>query len=70
MGNSDARNNSTDGMVVFGFGRGPGTSPLLKSNHKFIVGFTEIESQSSTEEIHISVMRYINSLLMHELLVY
>lgn len=44
LGSSDGGAASApDGMVVFGFGRGPGTRPLLRgAGHRFIVGLFEM----------------------------
>lgn len=39
MGNTLEGNNSPDGMVVFGFGRGKGTKPLFTKKHNFTIGF-------------------------------
>ena len=38
LGNSEEGINASDGMIVFGFGRGEGAKPLLTSPHKFILG--------------------------------
>ena len=38
LGNSDQGINSTDGMTVFGFGRGEGVSRFLKGRNTFIIG--------------------------------
>lgn len=39
MGNTLDGIESPDGMVVFGFGRGPKTQALLSGNHRFKIGF-------------------------------
>ena len=39
-----------DGMVVFGFGRGPGTQPLLKGLHSFVIGFLETTDHARIAE--------------------
>lgn len=55
---------SPDGMVVFGFGRGPGAQPLLKeSGREFIVGF--LEKRIKTAADHQALAEDIESLL-HE----
>lgn len=41
LGNTPGGIDSSDGMVVFGFGRGPGTSPLMTTPNTFIIGFFE-----------------------------
>ncbi len=41
LGNSPEGIGSDDGMVVFGFGRGPDTQPLMTDQNTFIVGFYE-----------------------------
>ena len=54
---------SPDGMVVFGFGRGPNTRPLLQgSGHRFTVGFLE-EGVNSPED-HLRVANRIESFLL------
>ncbi|SOE20921.1 hypothetical protein SAMN06298216_1396 [Spirosomataceae bacterium TFI 002] len=41
MGNTLDGNNSLDGMVVFGFGRGKGTTPLLAQKQSFTIGLID-----------------------------
>ena len=54
MGATDARLNAPDGMVVFGFGRGPKTSPRLTGAPKrFVVGF--VEGQVAGDQDHARV---------------
>jgi hypothetical protein len=36
-----ADNEGSDGMMVFGFGRGPGPEPLLSGENSFVIGFLE-----------------------------
>lgn len=51
-----------DGMVVFGFGRGPGTQPLLRgAGQRFTVGLLELGVAS--EKDHAAVAARIESLL-------
>jgi hypothetical protein len=57
MGNTAAGLDSPDGMVVFGFGRGPGTSPRLKRlDLSFVIGFIERMARSSQEHDVIAAM--------------
>jgi hypothetical protein len=47
-----------DGMVVFGFGRGPGTQPLFRgAGQQFTAGF--LEMRVATEPDHLAVGRRI-----------
>lgn len=47
---------SADGMVVFGFGRGEGTQPLLRgAGQQFRVGFVESVSASDERGLHARV---------------
>lgn len=39
LGNTKEGLNSPDGMVVFGFGRGKGTQPLMNKKQQFVLGF-------------------------------
>lgn len=51
-----------DGMVVFGFGRGPDTTPLLGSaGHRFTVGL--LEQHADTAAQHASIQRAIEQVL-------
>ena len=47
LGNDTIGINSPDGMVVAGFGRAPGATPLLKTPNRFIIGFSEGEGISA-----------------------
>ncbi len=45
-----------DGMVVFGFGRGPGTKPQFQgAGHRFTVGFLEATVQSGEDHASLAV---------------
>ncbi len=44
--------NSSDGMIVVGFGRGPGTKPLLRgAGNKFRVGFVPVAKETRQDAI-------------------
>ena len=58
MGNSSAGILSPDGMVVFGFGRS-GSTPALKGENKFFIGFTNYGSNDLR-----AIQNQINKLLM------
>lgn len=59
MGNDQAlANRSSDGMVVFGFGRDIRATPLLQGNHQFIIGFYSGPISNALE--HDQIIRYIN----------
>ncbi|NND35289.1 MAG: hypothetical protein HKN76_22060 [Saprospiraceae bacterium] len=60
LGNSEKGVKSTDGMVVFGFGRADGAKPLMKGPNTFLLGFKEglIESK----EDHDEMQHFIRSL--------
>ncbi len=60
MGNSEEGNEASDGMVVFGFGRGVGAKPLLQGPHKFICGF--YPDVVIDEAGHQRIMSYIHQL--------
>lgn len=63
MGNSDNGSiDSPDGMIVFGFGRGPNTTPLLQGNGlEFILGFYERKIQNENE--HKALDIYLDTTL-------
>jgi hypothetical protein len=62
LGNTKAGVQANDGMVVFGFGRGAGTRPLLKKNGaRFSVGF--LEEKIEGEEGHRRVARLIERVM-------
>lgn len=52
---------AADGMVVFGFGRGPGARPLLCRPQSFVVAFYERSIQ--TEADHATAGAWIESLI-------
>ena len=60
MGHTKSGNDSSDGMVVFGFGRAPRATPLMKSPHKFRIGFYPQRVESEIE--HKAILEYINEL--------
>ena len=45
---------SPDGMVVAGFGRAPGARPVLRSPHRFTIGFVEGEGASAAAYAEIA----------------
>jgi len=47
LGNDSTGINSPDGMVVAGFGRASGAVPLLRTPHRFFLGFNEGEGISA-----------------------
>jgi len=60
MGNTQDGNASNNGMVVFGFGRAPGATPLLNKKQKFRIGF--YESKIKDEYTHQQILSYIDQL--------
>jgi len=60
MGNTIEGNASPDGMVVFGFGRAPSATPLLKVKQKFRIGF--YQGKIIDENSHKTLLTYINQL--------
>ncbi len=60
MGNTRQGNKSPDGMVVFGFGRAPGATPLLYEKHEFIIGV--YDQKIEDEKGHLALMNYIDGL--------
>jgi len=60
MGNSREGNASKDGMVVFGFGRGPKATPLLTGRQKFRMGFYNGKIEDLGDHQHI--LSYIENL--------
>ncbi|MGB3617239.1 MAG: hypothetical protein WBA12_03915, partial [Catalinimonas sp.] len=60
MGNTAAGNASSDGMVVFGFGRAPGATPLLRAPQRFRVGF--VEGRVTSPADHRRVLQHIEQL--------
>ena len=42
LGNTPAGLEAPDGMVVFGFGRGPQADPQLRRPERFVIGFTDL----------------------------
>ncbi len=60
MGNSTAGNNSKDGMVVFGFGRAPGATPLIQKPHRFRIGF--YDGRVADHDQHVQIIKYIERL--------
>jgi hypothetical protein len=45
LGNSTEGLRSRDGMVVFGFGRAEGATPLMRGQNRFAIGFWEEKVQ-------------------------
>lgn len=60
LGNTDQGIDSEDGMVVFGFGRAPGATPLMKNAQKFRIGF--YEGKIRDQEDHQHILNYITGL--------
>jgi hypothetical protein len=60
MGNSAAGNEAEDGMVVFGFGRAPGATPLIRQPQKFRIGF--YPGREAHAGHHLEIIRYIEQL--------
>lgn len=56
LGNTKEGNNASDGMVVFGFGRGKGTKPLMNEKQEFILGFVPKNIQKK------NILKKINKL--------
>ena len=63
MGNSKKGIEAEDGMVVFGFGRDKGATPLLRQKEKFIIGFLEIDV-SEKKARHGAIMKKINAITL------
>ena len=61
LGNSEEGVNSKDGMVVFGFGRGPKTVSLLNQPNTFYFGF--IEQKIINKADHEEVAAFVNAML-------
>jgi hypothetical protein len=62
LGNTEAGIRSTDGMVVFGFGRGAGAKPLMReSGVRFNIGFVEAKVETAAD--HRRVARVIEAML-------
>ncbi len=61
LGNSENGNDSTDGMTVFGFGRGKKTNALLTDHQKFVVGM--YPNAIFDKEEHKKLSKYIVSLM-------
>lgn len=61
LGNSNRGIQSTDGMVVFGFGRTDGAKPLMQSPRTFIFGFYEKPIRSKKQ--HRKLSGYIHRVL-------
>lgn len=65
LGSSDGGSiDSNDGMVVFGFGRGPGTKPLFRgAGQEFTIGFIELDDDSyvGTKKGHAYLREIIES---------
>ena len=61
LGSSDGgAATAPDGMVVFGFGRGPGTAPLLRgTGHRFTVGF--VDQSPGTPTAHALLAKEIKA---------
>lgn len=59
LGNTGSGLESPDGMTVFGFGRGPNATPLLKGSRRFIIGFYPEKITDKTS--HRKLSRYIHN---------
>ncbi len=59
LGNTEAGLDSPDGMTVFGFGRGPDATPLLKGKQCFVIGF--YPEQIGDTITHHELGRYIQT---------
>jgi hypothetical protein len=58
LGNSDQGIASEDGMIVFGFGRGDGTRPLLRgADQSFRLGFVESSVENNAPPSHQTIAR-------------
>ncbi len=57
MGNSMEGNESDDGMIVFGFGRDKGATPLLNTPDRFLIGF--YNKRISSKGDHLQLLNYI-----------
>ena len=60
LGNSEKGNGSEEGMVVFGFGRAPKATPLIKRIHNFRIGF--YDGSIKAQQDHQRILNYINGL--------
>ena len=60
MGNTQAGNDSRDGMVVFGYGRDKGAKPLMNKLNTFIMGF--FDQKIDNEEDHQAIIDYVYQL--------
>lgn len=59
LGNSEKGLEAEDGMVVFGFGRKDGATPIFQEPNSFIMGFYEKEIK--TQEDHQILMKNLRS---------
>jgi hypothetical protein len=67
LGNSKANLDSPDGMIVFGFGRGPKSQPLLRgADKKFRIGFVESVGfdRGKSADFHAGMTQRANSWIM------
>lgn len=60
LGNSKQGLDSADGMVVFGFGRGKGTKPLMNQKQQFVLGF--VPKSINKKSIQKKIIKTITSI--------
>lgn len=60
LGNSKNGLDSPNGMVVFGFGRGKGTTPLLNQKQQFVIGF--VPKSINKKSIQKKIIKTITSI--------
>ena len=58
LGNTPNGNDSPDGMVVTGFGRGPNTEPQLRGRNEFLIGFWPAPVKAAND--HQAITRHLN----------
>ncbi|MCA9190381.1 MAG: hypothetical protein KDB03_01410 [Planctomycetales bacterium] len=64
MGNGHKQLEATDGMLVFGFGRGPGTQPLLRSApSQFRLGFVRVSESADEHARHSQIAQIADTWL-------
>ena len=63
LGNTEAGVDSPDGMTVFGFGRGPDTTPLLQGEERFLIGFYpgRIQDEADHEKFNSYIQNKIQT---------
>ncbi len=66
LGNSDKGTDSDDGMIVFGFGRGDGTKPLLRGgNQAFRLGFVQWPNSQQNQPPHDTIANTAQKWIEH-----